>query len=235
MTDPSYTALRAYHRAVNGMLEDPDVTGDLLLIGMWMARVVHLGIPTPGTDGWGWKAVCTDIYGGTGRNELHRLTRALRDDIPRYDPHRDRDSWGYPTCSAPMIRRKGACGQQATKEQLLTELATGLGVFVGACSRHRSWLDGHLLDNRQQVKALGDHLPRPPANCGGVLARHIPRGIGWRKLWLSLDLNWAPTPTATPAPRPRFELLTFEPDADDLPEAAGAERPTFTVVKGGWT
>lgn len=235
MADPSYTKLRAYHHTVDALMADPDVTADLLLVGIWMARAVHLRIPEPGHGDWTWKRICADIYGADGHNELYRLTRVLRDDLPRYDPHRDRDGWGYPPCAAPMIRRDGACGQPSTKEQLLTDLDTGRGMLVGACSRHRSWLDAHLLDNRQQVKTLGDQLPRPASNCGGLLARHIPRGIGWRKLYQSLDANWRPVkPAAATKPvKPTLRVLTFEPCDDAEHEAANGERPALSMIPGG--
>lgn len=235
MTDPSYTALRAYHRTVNAMLDDPDVTGDLLLIGLWMARAVHLSIPEPGPGNWAWKALCADVFNDASRNGI-RLKRALKEDIPRYDPLRDEQAHGRdsPPCAAPMIRRDGSCGQPATKVHMLTDVATGRGFRLSACSRHRSWLDAQILDNRQQVKAVGDALPTPAPNCGGVLRGHIPRGIGWKTLYQSLDPKWTAPAGVPPVGRPRLEVLTFEPLDNDIADAAGAERPVLSVIRGGW-
>jgi len=35
--EPTVMALRSYHRQVAAMMADPDLTGDLLLVGLYMA------------------------------------------------------------------------------------------------------------------------------------------------------------------------------------------------------
>lgn len=103
----TYSALRAYERAVAGMYADPDVTGDLLLVGMWLARAVHLRQPAPTTDdGWSLVDIARDLYplastaamsfGGqqvqdqeTGP-DVWKVAEVLRADIRRYDWRADR-------------------------------------------------------------------------------------------------------------------------------------------------
>lgn len=51
---------------------------------------------------------------------------------------------------------------------------------------------------------------RPPANAGGVLARHIPE-IDWEACWIKLDPEWTKPPEVEPeeipvAPRLRLIL-----------------------------
>lgn len=250
MTEPSFTALHAFHRTVAAMMADPEITGDLLLVGVWLARAHHLHQPPPGEGRWSFKAIARDLYGRgnpytitfmgvttrVASHHISRVTKALTDDVPRYDPMRDNERLWHPfggyNCAAPMIRRQGQCGQHATKDHHLTDTSTGRVHVLAACHRHHAWLDEQLLHNREEVRAAGEHLPKPALNTGGALAHHLPH-MNWRRIWTGLRPNWTPPPEGSPTRKPRLEVLTFEPDDSDVhPEPAGA--PTLTVVKGGW-
>jgi hypothetical protein len=82
-----YTALRAYERCLAAMLADPAVTGDLLLIGLWLARVRHLDDPPKGHTKYSDAA--RTVF---GTPDVDRVYAALRTDLPKLDPHSQR--WG---------------------------------------------------------------------------------------------------------------------------------------------
>lgn len=64
MTRPSYTALRDHNRRVAGMLADPECVGEVLLVGIGMARCVDLDEPPWGEDGsMPMKVIAEQVYG----------------------------------------------------------------------------------------------------------------------------------------------------------------------------
>jgi hypothetical protein len=250
MTEPNFTQLRAFNAAVGALIADRDVTDDLLLIGLWLARAYHLRQPAPGEGRWSFKAIAHDVYGPgtpytiTGMGVTHHVSsqhvakvkRALTDDIPRYDRQRDNEGLWHPfggyECAAPMIRREGLCGQHATESQDLTDLATGRIHVLAACTRHRPWLNEQYLRNRDDVRAAGEHLPAPVANAGGLLARHLPK-VGWQQIWTHLRPGWTPPPQGTPVGKPRLTVLAL--DEADLELAPDVAAPALRLIAGGWT
>jgi hypothetical protein len=135
--EPTVMALRSYHRQVAAMMADPDLTGDLLLVGLYMAwyyshrggalaisdvaaalfpehtqrmRPVMAGEPEPQPE----------------RPDWERLERVMRADIRRYD-------WTVGTnrcrtlerCMAPLPRAGRPCGGTNHHGALLTDVLTG--------------------------------------------------------------------------------------------------------------
>ncbi len=88
---PTYTALRAYNNCVAGLMTDPQVTGDLLLIGLWFARAVHLGDPPKGEGRWSDTAIAATVF-GPGVVGAVRFRTAMAADVPPVDP--DTQAWG---------------------------------------------------------------------------------------------------------------------------------------------
>lgn len=106
-----------------------------------------------------------------------------------------------------MIRRQGPCGQSASLRAMLTDATTGRKQWLAACSRHRDWFEGRVRSNRAEVEVANPE--RPPANAGGVLARHIPE-IDWEATWIKLDPTWTPPPEVEPEEvplTPRLRLV----------------------------
>lgn len=228
---PSYDALVKHHKRIQGMLDDPDCTGDLLVAGLSLAWYVDFTV-TESTRmrGADLRAVASRAFppARAGMGSRDTMYDVLRKDIRRYSVYADPDSratyayWSL-TCGAPMIRRDGLCGQHATQRELVTDHDTGRRSYSGACGRpeHRQWLAGVVARNR------ADAPPRPAANVGGVLERHLPE-IGWREVYLYLDPKWTPPPEESPW-RPPTLSLHF---GDAEPNAPGSDRPALAVVTG---
>jgi hypothetical protein len=201
----TFAALRAHERTTAHLMADHDITGDLLLIGIWLSRAVHMRTPAPtSTSGGGWQL--TDIA-----DDLWRVVDAIKRDIRRYDVWADQPGGKRVSapCGGPMIRRE-VCGKPARTWSFITDPATGRRRILGACSRH----DGWYWEQRRASRAAleGVDVPRPPANAGGCLARYI--NIDWAALWLGLDPEWTAPPEldswvrpAPRAPRPRFGVI----------------------------
>ena len=211
MSELTYSALRAHHRTVAGMLADPDCTGDLLLIGMAVARHVELEPvePSDPTAGLTWGDICGPWLRESAVGIQYLIDRALQKDIRRYDPLIDAGQ--DVRCTAPMIRRAGACGQRANMQVLVRDAESGRGRWIAACPRHRDW-HRQAWAQARMVKPV----TQPAANAGGVLPRHIPR-VNWAKEWKRIDPGWtAPPEESTQPRRPALRLLNFEPAASDI-------------------
>lgn len=251
MTDPTYAQLRAHEKRISGMLADPECVGELLLVGMGMARSVDLGDP-PWEDGsMQMRVIAERIYGVRqlpsqilGTAHIHdradhrpkrRVQGVFRADRRRYSAEVDGDrGFGYTTCGRPMLRREGLCARSATNQRRLIDPATGQRRTVGSCSQPkcRAWFADLLARNAAELTA--HPAPVPPANTGGVLERHLPE-IDWWKIWAHVDSNWKPPPEGERFHRPKLTLLVAGEDLDDAPRVASrAERPALTVHKGGW-
>jgi hypothetical protein len=201
MTDRRYD--RAYHQCVDGMWADPDLTGDLLLIGLYWARQLHLNDVAETISG---AATVKAVYGRDG-NRSHRYQSTLRQDIRRYastaDPRNNRYDTG---CVAPMVRREGLCGQSGNADRQIRDLDTGERLVLRHCARHRAWAFQQLSANADAWDALGYRKPVPPANAGGVLRRHLPE-VDWPSLWRSIDENWVEPPEREPFHPPELQVL----------------------------
>jgi len=188
------SAMDARTRRIQRMLADPELGGDLLLCGLVMAAHVDLGF-----GGRSLLALAKTAWPHeSDQTALGRAKRTLADDSRRYRPP-EPESTG---CDAPMSRR-ARCGQRPGRAVmgLITDWSTGERQWLQACSRHREWADARF---RENTVARPPSPPLPPANSGGVLARHLPT-INWPRLWSALDPTWAPHPE--PADRPALHLV----------------------------
>lgn len=238
--------MTADHQArIAGMLADPDLVGELLLVGIAFARSIDLDEPSCADGTLPTGDIAEAIYGrawhpptiahfgwahiprvtDSGRKRLHDV---LHSDIRRYRPT---DVWSRVTCGRPMIQRDGLCDRAASHTEQLTDPATGERNWVGACSNRacRAWLTAVRDANRQRLAEYPP--PIPPANAGGVLARHLDE-IDWLALWGNLDSAWSPPPEVEALPGRRLRLIVSDEDA--VEPADGMGRPALMVLPGGW-
>ncbi|MCW6003899.1 hypothetical protein K1W54_04785 [Micromonospora sp. CPCC 205371] len=244
-SEPTYAALRTHNKRIAGMLADPECAGELLLVGLAMARRLDLNDPVwPREQSMPLKPIAYAVYGRYRqppnllvpnwgpRGDSHprkRLLDVFRHDRRRYQP----DSWRHGiACGRPMLRRDGLCGRHAANEltRTLTDPATGLRHWVGACSQKpcRAWFADLLDRNAAELKASPP--PVPPANTGGVLERHLPE-IDWWQVWRHVDPNWTPPPEGRPFERPTLRLLIGDEASAPVVDTP---RPALTVHEGGW-
>lgn len=199
------------------MLEDPELGGELLLIGLVLAARLEFGL-APATN---MSEIGKFAFGQASRWNMQRVRSALKDDIRRYQ--KPQASWDD-RCDAPMIRRDGPCGKMASSayQGWLTDWSTGESTLHRACSRHQPWWQQ---EQRRNRAAKPDIVPMPNANHGGVLRKHLPE-FGWSKLWQKLDPKWVEHPEAVPWPKPTLSLVLGDG------EPGGGDRPLFAVVAG---
>lgn len=225
----THTKLADYDRCVAAMLDDPDLTGDLLLIGLYWARAVHLD--TPPLNGIG-KSTARAIHGTGG---VRRVWDVIRTDIRRYVPDTSRGA----RCQRPIRRNQAqikehgeTCGHPTCGEAhraLFVDPADGTRHSVGCCSKPGcvAWWNG--LRARNHAELAVHRPPEPVANQGGILAKHLPE-LDWERIYQKLDPAWTPPYEAEPWRPPTLTVvvdLDYE-DSSDVP------RPALRVVKGGW-
>ncbi|MFF0822367.1 hypothetical protein ACFYUR_18555 [Micromonospora haikouensis] len=244
MTDPSYTDLRRYNQTIAALHADPDVTGDLLLVGMWLARATILRDPPEGENGWSVEAAARDLYpvatrpamnsfgqwtAQETRPDVWRVHDVLTKDIRRYDLWADQPGGkrGHTVCGA-KTPRKPRCGKTVTVATTLTDPATGRRRMVGACRRHTDWWQEQTRANREACASV--EIPRPPANAGGALARHI--SLDWPALWQGLDPKWVPPPEVDGWERPALRLVVSSASPSQPMVAGGPPRPRFALIDG---
>lgn len=180
------------NRAIQEMLEDPDLNDNLLLIAIAF-RAVVIGHHFTRRSTW-LDAVCE----ATGLR-LYTVQHHIGRDVPRYQA----PTPGYDvSCDAPMIRRDGPCGQRASHHLYDIDPATGEQWGIHRCGRHfdRSlWLarDVHWREWTTNGK------PSPPHNTGGILRRHFPNVI-WEEIyaWAAPHVEQTPGEGKPPTPRP---------------------------------
>jgi hypothetical protein len=249
-TEPTYAALRDHNTRVQRMLTDPECVGELLLVGIGMARCLDLDDPhwAPG-KGMPLKPIAYAVYGRYRqapnmllpdwgkRGDSHPRQRILDvffHDRRRYSASVDGDvgPHGGTQCGRPMQRREGLCGRSASWDQKrrLADPVTGRRHTVGACSQPkcRAWFADLLARNAAELAA--NPAPEPPANTGGVLERHLPE-IDWWKVWRHVDSQWTPPPEGRAFERPRLTVLIND---DDTEPGAVVTRPTLVALEGGW-
>jgi hypothetical protein len=201
------------------LLEDPLVGGDLLLVAVGLAAKYDFGL---GYDGK--LNTLAELLWST-----HPLTwgphwkirDVFRQDIRTYKPPRPQ----IYRCTAPMVRRDGLCGRNATMSGYLTDWATGEKTYAGGCRRHYDWFNAQHKANWQ---AQPDLVPLPCANHGGALRVHFPK-IDWPAFWRKLDPTWVEHPEAHAWPKPDLQLVLG--DADD--GTTSDRRPLLSVVPVG--
>lgn len=251
MTDEHpYAKLRKYERTIAGLMADPEVTGDLLLVGLWLARATILGQPEPRGGGWHYEDMARDLFplhttpAMVGLGEARapavepnawKVVAALKADIRRYDLWADQpDSSARWRCGGPMQRRVTPCGKSSTIAVVLTDPATGRRRVCATCRSHRPWFDEQLATNRAALE--GVEVPRPPANAGGRLAPHI-RELDWPGVYRAIDKDWQQPPEVDSWARPDLTVLVTPRGTRDSLTAAvqppGKPRPRFTVIGGG--
>ncbi|MGA3524188.1 hypothetical protein [Melissospora conviva] len=248
---PTIEVMRAHHERITRMLADPECVGELLLIGVALARHIDFNDPPATVEGSApIKVIAEQVYGrksvpdmliGVGTlhdrgdsRPLRRLLDVFRLDRRRYVPE-DTDRWGSVTCGRPMVRREGVCGRPASPSHIrqVTDPVSGGRQWLGACSQRacREWL----ADVCARNGAEGEVAPRPAANAGGVLERHLPE-VDWWAVWERLDPLWSPPPEGRPFERPRLRLLSGVAEAGGVPVSVpvAGVRPSLTVLAGGW-
>ncbi len=250
MPEPTGAQLRTHEKRITGMLTDVECVGELLLVGIGMARCLDLGDPPWSEDGhMQLPVIAKQIYGAHRLHEpilgashysdrgdsrpRRRILGVFYADRRRYSAEVDGDRGFHGvTCGRPMQRREGLCGRNAAHDlrRRLTDPATGQRRTVGACSQKtcRAWFTDLLARNAAELKA--SPAPQPPANTGGVLERHLPE-VDWWKIWAHVDKNWSPPPEGERFHRPKLTLVMSD---DESAVTVRTERPTLTVHEGGW-
>jgi hypothetical protein len=248
VTDPTAEQLLAHDARLRRMLADPECVGELLLVGIGMARCVDLGDPPWAEDGYmDLREIADRIYGrrqlssGNILGTIHydradisprkRIRGVFFADRRRYSAEVDGDRGFHGvTCGRPMVRREGVCGRNPAHDlrRRLTDPVTGQRRTIAACSQKacRAWFADLLARNAAELKQ--HPAPQPPANTGGVLQRHLPE-LNWTKIWARVDETWRPPPEGERFERPRLTLLHGD---DDTPVTV--PRPALVVHKGGW-
>lgn len=209
VAEAAWSTLRRHDQRVQRMLDDPDCSGDLLLIGIALARHIDLGSARGSI-----KDAIAPVMNDGSTYWWYAVRATLRSDVRRFRPD---DSRG--ACQAPMVRRDGACGRHGTNYRPYIDAETGERGWVAACGRaeHRAWMDARvaLLRRLYDEAAARDEVPVPPANTGGVLARHLPE-VNWSAIWRRLDPEWTPAPEGEQrfAP-PRLQMVLGDDERDE--------------------
>ncbi|GAA3590838.1 hypothetical protein [Streptomyces osmaniensis] len=141
-------------------------------------------------------------------------------DRPRYEIDHSADVWQYRTCSAPMIRRDGQCGQHATAHADQVD-TNGWRWPVWYCRRHADWGRKQDLAYREALKSA----PAPIPNRGGLLPSYFTLKSGdegwvniyeWACKWTHNTYWKTPEPYGLraddwPRPEAEEEAETWEP------------------------
>ncbi len=176
------------------LIQDPELGGDLLLLGLGMCAVYDFGLT--------YQQFSIDLGNmlWAGRRDPHwKVHHVFKLDSRTY-----RVLWpDIRHCTAPMRRRDGACGKSASNMAMLTDWATGEKTCIGGCSRHADWFNRA---HRANLQSKPDIVPLPHANHGGILAKHFPR-IDWPRFWKNLDPTWVQHPERTEWPKPDLTLV----------------------------
>lgn len=202
--------LRELDKHTQAMLADEDLSGDLLLLGLRLARSVFLN------ESYLSSHITDQIFPKHPRRHWH-IIEVMKSDIRRYEPE-----WSAPRpCGAPMVRRRGTCGKSPTLTFMEVDTTTGERYRTGGCSRHYEWARLRHAANLKAVKEA--MIPSPPANTGGVLAKHLPQ-IDWPHLWKTLNPEWEEPAEAEPARKlTKADLrliMTVDPEESNIPTPA---------------
>lgn len=198
--------LRRHDRRVAGMLADPECVGDLLLVGVVLARWLDFTYrSSTDADGLSDAEIDQAVFGGDGQ----RVAQTVLNDVRRYDPTGDADQ--VTCCGSPFSAGPGGCRRPAVKKVRLSQ-AGGEQRWVGSCIEHAVAFNALVVEHGAlAVPVTG------AANAGGVLARHLPE-FDWHEVYRSFDERWKPPREAAPDGRRRPVLRivgrTFRPSID---------------------
>jgi hypothetical protein len=192
---------------ISRLVNDPNLSGDLLLIGVVLATNNDFA----GGSSLKVSALAKAAWPKLPPSDaMYKAKDALKSDIRRY---RTPDTAGRPTCGSPTPRKE-ACGRNHSMFGYATDWDTGEQTLIAACSRHSDWFRVLLDTNRA---ARPETVPLAAANSGGDLARHFTE-VDWPKLWALLDPRWVRHPEARPWPKPKLSLVLGNgDDGDDKP------------------
>lgn len=133
-----------------------------------------------------------------------KCRRIIADDIPRYQtPPRDGRGCIALKSRGPNVGKP--CGKGGTL-WLDRDPETGQGQYLSYCDRHMPV--GAKQSHRERYQQWVENgKPSPPANTGGVLARHF--RADWAKLYAWADPHTTPLPDGKPATplRPRLSII----------------------------
>jgi hypothetical protein len=186
------------------MLNDPDLTGELLLFALALDEVIVTRKEQGRRTLRNWvQEVAVLAHEETSYYLRYWGKSVLRDDFPRYEAPRPH---GRTVCVAPMIRREGPCGKVASLSWIDSDPITGESMHVGLCARHRGG-EVQAYYDRRHAEWVANGKPIPPANTGGVLRRYF--SADWDSIY-----QWA-RPGSTPMeggreatpPRPKLRLI----------------------------
>lgn len=211
-----------YDAIVARIYQDPRMTPEareLILLIAWLAARDPNRFDADGNI-ISWRKRASAILDKDSPSGRSRLADLLYADRPRYEDKRD--SAEQRTCSAPMIRRAGLCGQHGTDHDYTVDQDTGWRTAVWYCRRHEAWGRG------LRVQRLSDPGPEPIPNAGGLTTSYLladGQEQAWGRLYKEAavwhyDRRWEPpktygvvadnwpTPGADPLPtRARLRLV----------------------------
>jgi hypothetical protein len=184
------------------MLNDPDLTGDLLLFALALDEVITTRREQGRKTLRNWVVEAAALVYDIDSNPYYRRywgKRVIGDDLPRYEPA-DKKGRG---CVAPMVRREGLCGKASSTVRIDHDPMTGEARWVRFCARHK-----HLVrDVEARLREWSANgKPCPPANAGGVLRRYF--SADWDSVyeWAAGRAPMEGGREATP-PRPKLRLI----------------------------
>lgn len=215
------------------MVADPELGGELLLIGTVLSSIIddqladrpsikriHLlayGPRGPELQNPGMPVVREPMPRRAGAVEWRecRTARLLAADARQYRMPEPDDY----SCMAPTPR-KPRCGKNNQISGRITDWTTGEQSVLAACRKHLDWFREHEATAQATKPEIGEVLPY--ANHGGVLARHFPE-IDWPRLWSILNPQWREYPEREPAEpsTPKLNLLISDDAAPARPSRRG--------------
>ncbi|WP_159840172.1 hypothetical protein [Nocardia sp. CY41] len=183
------------------MLNDPDLTGDLLLLTLALDEflVSRNEQGRKKLRNWAWE-VAHLTHGNSDYHLRYWTKKVIADDLPRYEPIKPKGRG----CVAPMVRREGACGNAGTTSRVDRDPLTGDSRWVHYCARHKHLAGPVEARIREWVE---NGKPSPPANTGGVLRRYFDADWDTVYRWASGREPMEGGREATP-PRPKLRLIT---------------------------
>lgn len=166
---------------------------DLLLLAAWL---IHRD-PERNTSTLGFWERAGNILGRykVGMKEKPKLADLVAKDRPRYEIDRSADIWQRQECAAPMIRREGLCGQNATANAYSYD-TNGWVTPIWYCRRHADWGRKQKLAEQEARKTA----PAPVPNAGGLLPSYLTLNSGdegwvrvyeWACAW-TWNRGWKP-------------------------------------------